>query len=403
MQAANFAQKSSVAATRPHSEPGPTTRSHGITGRKRLLDFGDRGSPHKSSKKSHALPSSSPLSAVEELLVQVRPTRTVSIISNSSSSSSEILGTPSVSSDTFPPLLSLEKEDFLLRSSRPITFADSLIDLPDRLSVMVQLDLTAYRCPDYLCKTKEKIKSTRTHSPTSLNGFHVEESRGQRGEVFSKWRQKMAKWSYQIVDHFGYEREVVALSMSFLDRYLSSCSTEIVVSARAFQLLAISTLFLACKLHSNDNGNYSRPQQRLIGASTLAKLSRGNFVAGKVEATEMLILSHLGWRVHPPTALDFVKHLCLLLPQDACTPQERVQLAEKSNFLVELSVMHGAFVGYKRSTIALAAIDVSFNLSDKWRQMLAHSAYSDTGLKPNIEEITECTDKLIKISTANEK
>ena len=65
--------------------------------------------------------------------------------------------------------------------------------------------------------------------------------------------------------------------------------------------------------------------------------------------------------------------------------------------------MHGAFVGYQRLTIALAAIDISFNISDEWRQMLAHSAYSDTGLKPNTEEITECTDKLVKISTANEK
>ena len=213
----------------------------------------------------------------------------------------------------------------------------------------------------------------------------------------------MAEWSYKIIDHFGYDREVVALLMSFLDRYLSSCSTEMVVSAGAFQLLAISTLFLACKLHCNDNGDCSRPQQGLLGASTLAELSRGKFVTGKVEMTEMLILSHLGWRVHPPTALDFVKHLCLLLPRDACTPQERMQLAGKSNFLVELSVIHGAFVGYKRLTIALAAIDISFNLSDEWRQVLADSAYSDTGLKPNTGEITECTDKLIKIFTANEK
>ena len=69
------------------------------------------------------------------------------------------------------------------------------------------------------------------------------------------------------------------------------------------------------------------------------------------------------WRVQPPTSLNFVKHMCPLLLRDACTPQDRGQLAGKSNLLVELSVIHGDFVGYNRLTITLSSIEIPFNLS----------------------------------------
>ena len=396
MQAAIFAQRSSVAAAKPHSAPGMATHIHGIKGRKRPLELGYQRSPHKSSKTGRV--SLSPLSEVEEL-----PMRTVSTNSTSSMSSSENLGTPSIPSDSVSPLTSTDEETSRLRSSRPIDFADSLLDLPDRLSVMVQLDSTAYCCHDYLCGSRAEIESARETSPTSLNEFQMKEDRRHKGTVYSEWRERMAEWSYQVVDHFGYNREVVALSMSFFDRYLSSWSTDTVDSMREFQLLSASTLFLACKLHYNTNEDCSRPQQGQLGASTLAKLSRGYFTAEQVEATEILILSHLGWRVHPPTALAFLKHLLLLLPCDARTPHERGQLEAKSNFLLELSVMDGAFVGYKRHTIALAAILCSFNLSGERRQLYADTVYNATSLKFNTEEIVECIDRLIKISIANGK
>ena len=77
-----FAQRSSVAANRHHWVSDWTNHSHGITGRKRLLYLGYQVYLHKFSKKSHALPSLSPMLGIEELLVQVQPTRTVLINSN---------------------------------------------------------------------------------------------------------------------------------------------------------------------------------------------------------------------------------------------------------------------------------------------------------------------------------
>ena len=266
---------------------------------------------------------------------------------------------------------------------------------------MVWLDSTAYRCLPYLSdhggKIDSKIDYLRADSPAGVDELQAEEDRIHRVGVYFEWREKMAEWSYQVVDHFGYDREVVDLSISFLDRYMSTCPPKAVVSMKAFQLLAVGALFLACKLQFTVNGDCH--PQRPLSAAALAKLCRGYFIPEQVESTELSILSRLQWRVHPPTSLAFVKHLLLLLPWDACTPQERVHLEETSKFLLELSVMDGAFVHYKRSTIALAAIMCSFNLPDKTRQIFFDAVHDATGLDLD-DDVIRCADRLNNISTA---
>jgi len=33
-----------------------------------------------------------------------------------------------------------------------------------------------------------------------------------------KWRSRIVDWKYQVVDHYEYSRDIVAVSMSMLDR-----------------------------------------------------------------------------------------------------------------------------------------------------------------------------------------
>ena len=330
-----------------------------------------------------------------------------SSLSSSSFSTRNSKAPPSSSEITVvspPPIPSPEEgtlQSLHTLPSRPVIFVDSFVDLPDRLSVMIRLDSSiAYRCNPRRFSTL----SDRAGSPIGQDELGSKEEDCQSVGVkelrccYSEWRQRMAEWSYQVVDHFGYDREVVALSMSFLDRYLSSGSVEKINSTSTFQLLAVSTLFLSCKLHCNVSSDCFHPQQGPLRVSTLVELSRGLFIPEQVEATEMLILSQLGWRVHPPTALAFAKHLIILLPRDACTPRERGELEAKSNFLLELSVMDGAFVGYKRSTIALAAIAISFKFSDEIRHVFADAIYNVAGLDLNDVKVAECAIRLSKIS-----
>jgi lipoyl(octanoyl) transferase len=79
-----------------------------------------------------------------------------------------------------------------------------------------------------------------------------------------------------VVDHFDFSREVVAISISLLDRYLSHRS----VDKKMFQLAAMTTLYLAIKL--NERGTLSM--------KSMIELSRGYFMPEQMRVMEMAIL-----------------------------------------------------------------------------------------------------------------
>eukprot|EP00957_Ditylum_brightwellii_P156464 11907594-Ditylum_brightwellii.AAC.1 len=55
------------------------------------------------------------------------------------------------------------------------------------------------------------------------------------------WRLKICNWAYDVVDHFKYDREAVALAMSYLDRFMDySISNGLHLSKKCFQLSAIA-------------------------------------------------------------------------------------------------------------------------------------------------------------------
>ena len=80
----------------------------------------------------------------------------------------------------------------------------------------------------------------------------------------NEWRARIADWSYRVVDHFRYDREVVSVSMNFFDRFLVLTRAEKeeklerhddddddneVVDSRTYQLAAMTALFLSVKIH----------------------------------------------------------------------------------------------------------------------------------------------------------
>jgi Cyclin, C-terminal domain len=66
--------------------------------------------------------------------------------------------------------------------------------------------------------------------------------------------------------------------------------------------------------------------------------------------------SALSWRVHPPTAYCFGKHILYLLPCTSVTLDDRHAILELARFLTELSVIDYFFVIHKPSVVAFAAI-----------------------------------------------
>ena len=170
-------------------------------------------------------------------------------------------------------------------------------DLLDVIQALKAKEASAYRVLDYLYGPPcvERISVGVTASATaavtaSSADFSLAYSVGTRTNsaagnsskttsgVNETWRTKICEWSYQVIDHLDYDREIVAVSMHYLDRYLSKRP----VNKRTFQLAAMTTLNLATKLYS--------PRNQQFSMHVLRNLSRGYFDEEHITAMEQSIL-----------------------------------------------------------------------------------------------------------------
>lgn len=152
----------------------------------------------------------------------------------------------------------------------------------DRLNSLLKQDEEKYQCKDYLDPDFQKgllegsnpenldqlvlVASSNSTSTSSQSSCAINES----------WREKICEWSYSVADHFDFSREVVSISMSFLDRYLSVRS----VDKRLFQLAAMTTLYMTIKIY----------ERGTISMQSMIDLSRGFFTVEVMKEMELSVL-----------------------------------------------------------------------------------------------------------------
>lgn len=262
-----------------------------------------------------------------------------------------------------------------------------MVDLLERIDVLLKQELTVYKTVDYLAPEYQN----RLLSSPNPEGAVVETSSVGTSSSSSSisginefWREKICEWSYQVIDHFDFSREVVSISIHFLDRFLATRA----VNKKMFQLSAMTTLFLAIKL--NEPGR--------ISMSSMIELSRGYFMVEQMAAMEMSILRALSWQVHPPTAYCFCKHVLFLLPYSIVSMDVRHDILELARFLTELSVIDYYFVVFRPSSVAMAALIHALEEIPG----VSEQAYVDflqelrrvPGLDPSCSEVQDCRSRL---------
>jgi hypothetical protein len=200
-------------------------------------------------------------------------------------------------------------------------------EIADRIKGMRLQEESTYTCQDYLA-TNAEIRSNA------------------RKPVDEDCRVKMTEWSYQVVDFCKFRRETVAIGMSFLDRYLSNAAgAHALLDRKTYQLAAMTTLYMAIKLHE--------PLE--METSLLADLSRGCYNEVEIAEMECDILKALGWRVMGPTPLSFVQHFLALLPSNIHATVATAVM-DYARFQTELAVSDYSFVVCPYSHIAIAAV-----------------------------------------------
>lgn len=261
-----------------------------------------------------------------------------------------------------------------------------LLDFPERVEAMMCQESTAYRCDDYLSPEWLHRREREAAAEGAGRGDNPQGSvsSSSSGVINEMWREKICEWSYQVVDHFDFNREVVSISMSYLDRYLATRT----VNKKIFQLAAMTSLYLAIKLYEPGN----------LRMSSLIDLSRGYFLVDHIVSMEDCILQALEWRVHPPTPFSFTREFLMILPPEV-SPEIRHDINELARFLTELSVCDYYFVTKKPSSVALAAMLNAIELQGSLRQhpriqgeFLAY--LFNVGVNANDPEVVACYERL---------
>jgi hypothetical protein len=153
-----------------------------------------------------------------------------------------------------------------------------MVDLIERIDVMLDQETRFYSTRDYLAPEFQKkltsfCEPDAFDSPKSSHGSEASSASSGINEV---WREKICEWSYQVIDHFDFSREVVSISIHYLDRYLATRP----VNKKTFQLAAMTSVFMAVKLY--EHGRLSIP--------SMIELSRGYFQVEQMAAMEISIL-----------------------------------------------------------------------------------------------------------------
>lgn len=169
----------------------------------------------------------------------------------------------------------------------------------------------------------------RQSSPSSVIPLSTQQS-----EISVVWREKICEWKFEVVDRFDIEREIVCISTYYLDQYLSTRY----VDEKLFQLVAITCIYLAIKLHS----------PKKVTLQCIAAMGQGLIHPDHIVSMELSIMKSLNWHLHPPTPMAFIENLFPLISGNN-------EAFEFSRFLSELSVFAYPFVCVKPSSIAVAA------------------------------------------------
>lgn len=126
------------------------------------------------------------------------------------------------------------------------------------------------------------------------------------------WRQKVCEWSYQVIDHYNFNREVVFIALNYLDRMVALLAAKDCIRKTEFRLIAVTSLYLAVKLHGVHGSNDGI--RRKLRISSFHELSERCFSIEQIEEMEAKMLQSFNWFVNPPTPLTYIDSMLSMCP-----------------------------------------------------------------------------------------
>lgn len=194
-----------------------------------------------------------------------------------------------------------------------------------------------------------------------------------------------------VTDHFDLSREIVAVTMNYVDRFMAKKGEDLLPpsdfasssegycsghEARVDKsaLVVMASLCLAIKLYDRRDiiipGSVSTMQ-------TVVKLAQDVYTVDEVQRQEARILKALDWAIHPPTPQLFLHLMVKDGLQELRMLSLRNEILGDAHYMAEVSVLDTFFVGYRPSEVVSAVLKVAFDrVHEKGLSMEADATHS---------------------------
>ena len=172
-------------------------------------------------------------------------------------------------------------------------------------------------------------------------------------------REKISSFYFSVIDEKNLDRRIVSIAFSYLKSFLTRQSEA--SNARFYQLVMITSVYLAIKIHSSNIYKDGRP---IIFIKEVTNWSDGVFTTQDISEMETRMLSTLNYKMNPPVPLNFLDILKPIIDADLILiPQVKQHIITISNWLCDVSVVDSYFSGVNPSSVAYAAILVAVDTS----------------------------------------
>lgn len=212
-------------------------------------------------------------------------------------------------------------------------------------------------------KAREEIWTMMQQECTTYSRLFDYTARDTRdNKLHTHFRRTICSWIFEVVDHFEYDREVAEIAIYYLDQVsaLQTKSQGKAIKRREYQLIGVTAIYLAIKLHAC-HYSISRP-----GIQCFANLTSGKFSVEAIQRKELEMLRIMKWRINPPSACRFGMNFIYFIPEywrsDKTSgfeslKSERLSIFEFSRYVTELTLhISDITFSYTASEIAFASI-----------------------------------------------
>lgn len=212
------------------------------------------------------------------------------------------------------------------------------------------------------------------------------------------WRDRVAQWYFDVIDHLNVPREIVFLAMNFLDRAVAADGMGTAVNKDEYELKSTTCLFLAIRVSSKAD----------LKISDLLQLSQSRLQVKDVQAAGTRLLRVLSLKTPLVNPTSFAKSFLRLI-QSSISLEDSSFLMEMTCYLMELSACDHIFISVPPSKLAFAAVAVCLasehviaRVGPQTRDSFIDSLEEETSLSLESSEIRPIFDRLSTLFNQSE-